>query len=496
MKTQQILLKSFTFFVTLALLFGDVSFASAKKKKKKGKKNTKFSKSSGKKNVAVNDPQPAVVAPVADVRAGYARGRGGGAQQNMTHEQQVTYLTDALMRCLSPVCEGSISYEKCFKLSKLEEKLATTPDCISYLNSAIDEDAKITAKSNVQAKIKGYLTEACKGAGGKPVGEGCKFNICYYAKSSDGKKSKLGNCMPFSPGQTVTCSYSAFGLFESDLQYELEMDAATKGELITAGLNMGVGVFQGGMKIYQANKTKKELETAEKGSSGCYIFNGSTLTRSGSSCPTGDGVEKCEKAGMLEYGKSCYYEFKSDVSKITIQEKTSELIRSKVNIAGLKQLANNEDIVRSLEIYAAMKNPTKTVEVKGDDEEAKKMTNVENLITDLKSGQQTLKDGKDNTNYASQFSSAVSNYNSSQGALNKSREELEQAGKDIESGITDLTQGVLGGGTQLITSMMAAKENKGTMTGGCYIGDPTNSGDGTVAVFFAPEGESKKISWK
>ena len=162
MKTKQVLLKGFTFFLTLALLVSDISLVSAKKKKKKGKK--KSSKTSSKTSGITNISQPATQAQTADSRTGYsnnmvgyARGRGGQqSQQQLTPEQEIASLTDKLMACLSPVCEGSIPYEKCFKTSGIDVHFVSVPDCASYLSSASDENIKVSAKNNVKEKIKGY----------------------------------------------------------------------------------------------------------------------------------------------------------------------------------------------------------------------------------------------------------------------------------------------------------------------------------------------------
>lgn len=141
---------------------------------------------------------------------------------------------------------------------------ASVPDCVSFLNAASSEDIKVTAKNKVKEKIKGYLKEACNDAGGSLKGERCKFEIFYYAKSPDGKHNKKEGPKTYNAGQMLTCSYSDFGLSESDLQYELEMDAATKGELIKSGLEMGTGVFQGGMKKCFKQVKRKRVRNSGK----------------------------------------------------------------------------------------------------------------------------------------------------------------------------------------------------------------------------------------
>lgn len=122
------IVKKFHFFDFLNIIVRGCFCCVCEKKEKKGKKSGKSSKSSGKKNVAVNDPQPSSQSQIPDARAGYAnnmagyaRGRGAGQpQQQMTPEQEIENLTGKLMACLSPVCNGSISYEKCFQTSKLD----------------------------------------------------------------------------------------------------------------------------------------------------------------------------------------------------------------------------------------------------------------------------------------------------------------------------------------------------------------------------------------
>lgn len=173
------------------------------------------------------------------------------------------------------------------------------------------------------------------------------------------------------------------------------------------------------------------------------------------------------------------------VSKIDIQEKTAELIRSKVNIGALKQMANNEDRIRELKNLQAILGAQK-VDAQGNTD----TSSIDNLLSDIKKEQKALAEGKStsgstNADYASRYSAAVSSYNSNQGALNKSKEELENAGKDMQAGISDITKGMLGGGSTLVTNLMAAKENKGTMTGNCYLGDP--EGGGTLSQKVKPK---------
>lgn len=474
MKTKQILLKSFSFFVILGLLFADISVASAKKKKKKGKKNSKV----GKKSSSAGVSQPSIPVQTPDSRAGYSnnmagysRGRGGQQQQQMTPEQEEASLTDKLMACLNPVCDGSVAYEKCFKTSGIDVHFVSVPDCVAYLNAASSEDIKIRAKNNVKEKIKKYFKDACTEAGGTTKGERCKFDIYYYAKSPDGKHKKKEGPTTHNVGQMLTCSYSNFGLSESSLQYELEMDAATKGALINSGIQMGMGVLQGGMKIFQANKTKKELEKTTE-PAGLYKFNGSTLKKD-DNC---DISRMCSAEGFTEF---CCHKFEKDFTQIEKQEKLAELIRSKKDLSGLKQKAERQETINMWAQHFSQQSLSE--DLKKEKDAKKKADLIGNALygSNMENTAQT------------EYSKALSAYNTNQGTLNQNREKLENAGKDLQDGIADISKGVLGGGTQMVTSLMTAKENKGTMTGACYLGDPENGG-----TLFASEGETKKISWR
>ena len=71
-------------------------------------------------------------------------------------------------------------------------------------------------------------------------------------------------------------------------------------------------------------------------------------------------------------------------------------------------------------------------------------------------------------------------------------EELrEKSNSSISNIASQATQTLMGSGMQLITTGMAMKQNKGIMTGACYIGDPENGGTQLIK-----EGEAKKLTWK
>lgn len=92
------------------------------------------------------------------------------------------------------------------------------------------------------------------------------------------------------------------------------------------------------------------------------------------------------------------------------------------------------------------------------------------------------------------YNSVMSSYNSNQNSLNEKKKELqdlkEASSTSLNNAIATGSQAVFSAGTNIATQLMTAKNNKGTMTGACFIGDPSR---GNV---FLQEGQSKKLEWK
>lgn len=100
------------------------------------------------------------------------------------------------------------------------------------------------------------------------------------------------------------------------------------------------------------------------------------------------------------------------------------------------------------------------------------------------------------TQYATNnYSSAVSDYNEKVKSANEKKSELEELQERKDQGLANAissgTATLVQQGTALTTTLISASNNKGVMTGSCYLGDPQNGG-----IYFAGESQSKTISWK
>ena len=93
------------------------------------------------------------------------------------------------------------------------------------------------------------------------------------------------------------------------------------------------------------------------------------------------------------------------------------------------------------------------------------------------------------------YSSAVSEYNEMVKSANEKKNELEELKNRKEDGLSNAiasgTATLVQQGAAMTTTLVSAANNKGVMSGACYLGDPQNGG-----VYFASDGQSKKLTWK
>ena len=94
----------------------------------------------------------------------------------------------------------------------------------------------------------------------------------------------------------------------------------------------------------------------------------------------------------------------------------------------------------------------------------------------------------------SDYNKVRSQYDSNQDELNKHKKELEEleakSGAGVQSIISEGVSTIGKSAITLVTTSMEASNNKGIMTGNCYLGDPANGN------LFMVGGESKKLTWK
>ena len=273
MKTKNKILTAFCLLLA-TLLVAPVDGYSAVKKVRAKSSRSKSSKSSKKKNkLTVGDER-------ASTRA-TSRGTSASSSTSSTMDEgtEIINLTSSLLSCISAQCSGTIDFDKCFKTSNIDMYMAGNSDCQKYLNAASSDTVRTQAKAAVVSKVKGYLQEACTNAGGTVNGSTCKFEIFYYARSADGSHSKKSSGKSVSIGQTFTCSYASFGLTAQDLEYKLGTTTEDKVAYLKTTMDLVSGGLNTGLQVWSAMKNSKDIKRKEQmHGDGYFMFNGKELT--------------------------------------------------------------------------------------------------------------------------------------------------------------------------------------------------------------------------
>lgn len=273
MKTKNKILTAFCLLLA-TLLVAPVDGYSAVKKVRAKSSRSKSSKSSKKKNkLTVGDERASARATSRGTSA------SSSTSSTMDEGTEIINLTSSLLSCISAQCSGTIDFDKCFKTSNIDMYMAGNSDCQKYLNAASSDTVRTQAKAAVVSKVKGYLQEACTNAGGKVNGSTCKFDIYYYARSADGSHSKKSSVKWVSIGQTFTCSYASFGLTAQDLEYKLGTTTEDKVAYLKTTMDLVSGGLNTGLQVWSAMKNSKDIKRKEQmHGDGYFMFNGKELT--------------------------------------------------------------------------------------------------------------------------------------------------------------------------------------------------------------------------
>lgn len=192
-------------------------------------------------------------------------------------DEEIEILTSQLENCTRTPCSDVVEFDNCFKPGKVDTYLKTG-ECATYINNASNENIALKAQNNLKEVIKNKLKTACTEAGGKVSGSTCKFEIYYQAMGPDGQKSRIGK-NEYTLGSTFTCNYANFGLSQSDLEYKEEKSTEDKLAMITAGIEMGMGLLNTGLQIAETVKTSRQLkEKSRYMHDAWYKFDGTNLT--------------------------------------------------------------------------------------------------------------------------------------------------------------------------------------------------------------------------
>lgn len=422
MKTKNKILTAFCLLLA-TLLVAPVDGYSAVKKVRAKSSRSKSSKSSKKKNkLTVGDERASTRATSRGTSA------SSSASSTMDEGTEIINLTSSLLSCISAQCSSTIDFDKCFKTSNIDMYMAGNSDCQKYLNAASSDTVRTQAKAAVVSKVKGYLQEACTNAGGKVSGSTCKFDIYYYARSADGSHSKKSSVKWVSIGQTFTCSYASFGLSAQDLEYKLGTTTEDKVAYLKTTMDLVSGGLNTGLQVWSAMKNSKDIKRKEQmHGDGYFMFNGKELTNicyekefnygpSGygkkseikqlvadgvceestmttdsngawycvnneknltKSCKTSsdydnyidnDGLNECSTVENLqltgpEKNKKCWVKI-SKATDISISEKLSELIRTKMDLDSMAQdAASAQSNIQNAKVTAQLVNVLGTTQI-------------------------------------------------------------------------------------------------------------------------------------
>ena len=273
MKTKNKILTAFCLLFA-TLLVAPVDGYSAVKKVRAKSSRSKSSKSSKKKNkLTVGDERASTRATSRGTSV------SSSTSSTMDEGTEIINLTSSLLSCISAQCSDTIDFDKCFKTSNIDMYMAGNSDCQKYLNAASSDTVRTQAKAAVVSKVKGYLQEACTNAGGKVSGSTCKFDIYYYARSADGSHSKKSSAKSVSIGQTFTCTYASFGLSAQDLEYKLGTTTEDKVAYLKTTMDLVSGGLNTGLQVWSAMKNSKDIKRKEQmHGDGYFMFNGKELT--------------------------------------------------------------------------------------------------------------------------------------------------------------------------------------------------------------------------
>lgn len=353
MKTKNKILTAFCLLLA-TLLVAPVDGYSAVKKVRAKSSRSKSSKSSKKKNkLTVGDERASTRATSRGTSA------SSSTSSTMDEGTEIINLTSSLLSCISAQCSSTIDFDKCFKTSNIDMYMAGNSDCQKYLNAASSDTVRTQAKAAVVSKVKGYLQEACTNAGGKVNGSTCKFDIYYYARSADGSHSKKSSVKWVSIGQTFTCSYASFGLSAQDLEYKLGTTTEDKVAYLKTTMDLVSGGLNTGLQVWSAMKNSKDIKRKEQmHGDGYFMFNGKELTnicyeKEFNYGPSGygkkaeikqlvvDGV--CEESTMTTDSNGAWY-CENNEKNLTKSCKTSSDYDNYINNDGLNECSTVENL--------------------------------------------------------------------------------------------------------------------------------------------------------
>ncbi len=225
-------------------------------------------------------------------------------------DTEASLLAGNLKVCITSACDGDVAFEKCFKKGQAEYFVRADTTCKAMYDKASSDVVRLKAINNLNSTIKTYFNDACESAGGKVSGDVCKVKVCYVAKGED--TSDLKNCSDYKIGQSFTCSYTAFGFSDQDMEYKTKMTTEQLGQVINASMGLVQGALSTTVSIVDAVSASKELKAKNdiKGKEcyGIWTYGSNTLSitpntnckeiwskkENKKACPTGTDAKPCK----------------------------------------------------------------------------------------------------------------------------------------------------------------------------------------------------------
>jgi hypothetical protein len=195
-----------------------------------------------------------------------------------------------LDECLKPKCVGaSLPYEACFGAEEtVDDYMRTDKVCLAlfakYNNTIIQDEAR----KKVHASIEKRHKDNCEQAYGEysEASLKCKVEVCFGASKQSPNSGEVINkgdyCEKFEMGKTVNCSTFVFNVPDDKMYYRPDKTIEQQVQSINAIAGLVTTGITGGMNLFNALKTGKQMKEGQKDVvDGIFVFTGTTLNHHG-----------------------------------------------------------------------------------------------------------------------------------------------------------------------------------------------------------------------
>lgn len=295
-------------------------------------------------------------------------------------DTEASLLAGNLKVCITSACDGDVAFEKCFKKGQAEYFVRADTTCKAMYDKASSDVVRLKAINNLNSTIKTYFNDACESAGGKVSGDVCKVKVCYVAKGED--TSDLKNCSDYKIGQSFTCSYTAFGFSDQDMEYKTKMTTEQLGQVINGIMGVAQGALSTAVSIGEAVSASKELKAKNdiKGKEcyGIWSYGSNTLSITPSL--------NCKKTWTKQENKKACTDDKSKICKTDTYGNWYEETDNTLTYTDLKteqdkscDTINVSDWVKDSKCYVELSEYTELTKAEKEAELYKKFTDFDSL---------------------------------------------------------------------------------------------------------------------